>query len=63
MKNDRNYRGIFIFNCTMIEEAQKLAETDPAVQAKIFEVELTPWYSSTALMEVSKNHDKIVKPK
>jgi len=63
MKNDRNYRGIFIFNCKTVEEAQKLVETDPAVQAKIFEVELTPWYSSAALMEVSKNHDKVTKTK
>lgn len=63
MKNDRNYRGIFIFNCSTVEEAQKLVETDPAVKAKIFEVELTPWYSSAALMEVSKNHDKIAKTK
>ncbi|HKX87290.1 MAG TPA: YciI family protein [Flavobacterium sp.] len=63
MKNDRNYRGIFIFNCTTIEEAQKLVETDPAVKAKLFEVELTPWYSSAALMQVSKNHDKVAKTK
>lgn len=63
MKNERNYRGIFIFNCATIEEAQKLVETDPAVKAKIFEVELTPWYSSAALMQVSKNHDKLAKTK
>lgn len=63
MKNERNYRGIFIFNCKTIEEAQKLVETDSAVQAKIFEVELTPWYSSAALMQVSSNHDKLAKTK
>lgn len=63
MKNDRNYRGIFIFNVKTVEEAQALVETDPAVKAKIFEVELTPWYSSAALMEVSKNHDKVAKTK
>lgn len=63
MKNDKNYRGIFIFNCKTVEEAQKLVETDPAVQAKIFEVELTPWYSSAALMQVSSNHEKLVKTK
>ena len=63
MKNDRNYRGIFIFNCTTIEEAQKLVETDPAVKAKLLEVELTPWYSSAALMQVGKNHDKVAKTK
>ncbi|ESU22386.1 hypothetical protein FEDK69T_23710 [Flavobacterium enshiense DK69] len=62
MKNDRNYRGIFIFNCTTVEEAQKLVETDPAVKAKIFEVELTPWYCSAALMAVPPTHKKITKP-
>jgi uncharacterized protein len=63
MKNERNYRGIFIFNSKTVEEAQKLVETDPAVQAKIFDVELTPWYSSAALMEVNKLHDKVAKNK
>lgn len=63
MKNDKNYRGIFIFNCSTIEEAQQLVETDPAVAAKIFEAELTPWYCSAALMKVSEIHDKISKTK
>ncbi|MDI9309665.1 MAG: YciI family protein [Limnohabitans sp.] len=63
MKNERNYRGIFIFNCTTVEEAQKLVETDPAVQAKIFEAELTPWYSSASLMLVKDQHKKIAKTK
>lgn len=63
MKNDRNYRGIFIFNCATVEEAQKLVETDPAVKAKIFEAELTPWYCSAALMTVPSTHKKITKPK
>lgn len=62
-KNERNYRGIFIFNVTTIEEAQALVETDPAVKAKIFEVELTPLYCTAALMELSKIHDKIAKTK
>lgn len=63
MKNERNYRGIFIFNCGTIEEAQKLVETDPAVQAKIFEAELTPWYSSAALMLLKGQHEKLAKTK
>lgn len=62
-KNDRNYRGIFIFNVTTVEEAQALVETDPAVKAKIFEAELTPLYCTAALMEVAKTHEKLVKPK
>ncbi|TGD58096.1 YciI family protein [Flavobacterium humi] len=63
MKNDRNYRGIFIFNVATVEEAQALVDSDPAVKAKLFEAELTPWYSSASLMEVSKIHDKISKTK
>ena len=62
-KNDRNYRGIFIFNVSTVEEAQALVETDPAVKAKIFEAEMTPLYCTAALMEVAKTHDKLVKPK
>ena len=62
-KNDRNYRGIFIFNVTTVEEALALVETDPAVKAKIFEAEMTPLYCSAALMEVTKIHHKITKKK
>lgn len=61
MKNDRNYRGIYIFNVATIEEAKALVETDPAVKANIFEVELTPWYGTAALQETLKIHEKISK--
>lgn len=63
MKNDKNYRGVFIFNCTTIEEAEKLVNSDPAVQAKIFEADLTVWYCTAALDTIKETHDKIVKPK
>ncbi|RTY92404.1 YciI family protein [Flavobacterium sp. GT3R68] len=63
MKNDKNYRGIFIFNVSTVEEAQALVATDPAVKANIFEAELTPWFCSAALMAVPKTHDKIIKTK
>jgi uncharacterized protein YciI len=63
MENDRNYSGIFIFNVTTVAEAQELVESDPAVKAKLFEVELTPWYSSAALQQISKMHDQIAKVK
>jgi uncharacterized protein YciI len=63
MKNDKNYRGIFIFNVETIEEAQNLVNLDPAVQAKIFEAELTPWYGSAAIQEVTKIHKTIEKTK
>lgn len=60
-KNERSYRGIFIFNVATVEEAQKLVETDPAVKAGIFIVELTPWYGSASLMATPEIHKKIAK--
>lgn len=63
MKNDRNYRGLYIFNVETIDEAQLLVESDPAVKANLLEAELTLWYGSAALQETLKIHDKITKPK
>ena len=63
MKNDRNYRGIFIFNVETVEEAKKLVETDPAIKANLFEAELTPWYCTAALQETVKIHEKITRTK
>lgn len=60
-KNDKAYRGIFILNVKTIEEAQKLVETDPAVKAKVFDVELYPWYGSAALPVYLVTHSKISK--
>ncbi len=63
MKNDKNYRGLFVLNVTTIEEAKVLVESDPAVAGKIFEYELTPWFASAALMKVSELHSTIAKSK
>ncbi len=63
MKNDRNYRGIYVFNVETVEEAKKLVETDPAIKANLLEAELTPWYCTAALQETVKIHDKIAKTK
>lgn len=63
MKNDKNYRGIFVFNVTTVEEAKALVESDPAVKGKIFDYELTPWYCSAALMKVNEIHESIQKTK
>jgi len=59
MKNDRNYRGIYIFNVSTIEEAQALVATDPAIKSNLLEAELTPWYGTAALQEILKIHEKI----
>ena len=63
IKNERNYRGIYIFNASSIEEAKTFVATDPAVQSKLLEAELTLWYGSAALQETLKIHDKIAKTK
>lgn len=60
-KNDKAYRGIYILNVASVEEAQKIAETDPAIKAGIFVLDLTPWYGSASLMATPEIHKKISK--
>jgi uncharacterized protein YciI len=62
-KNDKGYRGLYIFNVPTAEEAEKLVALDPAVKAGIFVSELTPWYGSAAMMIVPETHKKLEKPK
>jgi len=61
-KNDRAWRGLYIFNVPTVEEAEKLVILDPAVKAGVFVYELTPWYGSAALMIVPETHKRIEKP-
>ena len=60
MDND-DVRGIYIFDVTTIEEAKKLTETDPAIQAGVLVMELKPWYGSAALLLVPEVHKKLEK--
>ena len=60
-KNDKSYRGLFILNVATVEEAQRLADTDPAVKAGIFIVDLIPWYGSASLMATNDIHKRITK--
>ena len=62
-KNDKAYRGLYIFNVPTIEEAAKLVVLDPAVEAGVFVPELTLWYGTAAMMVVNETHKKIEKPK
>ena len=62
-KNDKSYRGLYIFNVPTVEEAEKLVLLDPAVKAGVFIADLTPWYGSAALMVVPETHKKIERPK
>ncbi len=61
MKNDRQYRGIYIFNVATIKEAEELTLTDPAIKAGVFIVELTEWYGSASLMATPELHKKLEK--
>jgi uncharacterized protein len=62
-KNDKAYRGLYIFNVTTIEEAEKLVMLDPAVKAGVFVPDLTLWYGSAGMMVVNDTHRRIEKPK
>ncbi|HEX6179463.1 MAG TPA: YciI family protein [Thermoanaerobaculia bacterium] len=62
-KNERSYRGLYIFNVPTVEEAERLVVLDPAVKAGVFVAELTPWYGTAALMVVNETHKRIEKPK
>lgn len=54
-------RGIYIFNVSTVEEAERLTRTDPAIQAGILAMELKPWYGSAALMEVNTRHKALAR--
>lgn len=54
-------RGIYIFDVTTLEEAQKLTETDPAIKAGRLQMELHLWYGSAALMKTNEIHNQIAK--
>ena len=41
--DDGTIRGIFVFKCASLEEAQALTDSDPAVKAGRLEVEIHPW--------------------
>jgi uncharacterized protein YciI len=61
-KNDRSWRGLYIFNVPTVEDAEKLVILDPAVKAGVFVYELTSWYASAAMMIVPETHKRIEKP-
>src|SRR6056297_2682683 len=59
--DDGDIRGIYIFNVKTIEEAQKLTETDPAIQKASLIMELHPWSGSAALIAIQEIHPTIEK--
>ena len=54
-------RGVYIFNVETVEEAKALTETDPAIQAGRFVMELHPWYGSAAACMITEQHKRIAK--
>ncbi len=60
-ENNLTWRGLFIFDVKTVEEARELVQTDPAIKAKLFDVDLVPWYGSAAISEYLPASDKIWK--
>jgi len=58
-KNEKTFRGLYIFNVKTVEEAQALVNTDPVIKSGMMIAELVPWYGSAALMEVNRIHNTI----
>jgi len=61
VRNDRQYRGIFVFNVKTVKEAEALLVTDPAVAAGTLAYEAYGWYATAALMDVVSIHNRIDK--
>jgi uncharacterized protein YciI len=58
---DSDLRGIYIFDVSSIEEAKKLTNTDPAIQAGSLVMELHEWYGSAAMMAIPEIHKEVQK--
>lgn len=61
--DDGDIRGIYIFAVDSIAQAEKLTNTDPAVQAGSLVMELHEWYGSAAVMKINDIHNQIAKIK
>ncbi|MDN3668042.1 YciI family protein [Echinicola jeungdonensis] len=57
--DDGNLRGIFLFNITSLDSAQKWTSNDPAVQAGVLTMELKQWYGSAGIMAIPELHKKL----
>lgn len=62
-KNDKNFRGLFIFNTSSEEDVRKMLQDDPTIREKIFEAEIFQWYGSAALPLYLDDHAKIEQSK
>lgn len=57
--NDRQYRGLFLYDVRTFDEAQEFLKGDPTVTSGIFEAELYLWYGSAALPVYLETAEKI----
>lgn len=57
------WRGLFVFAVPDIEEAKKLAATDPVIVKGEMVAEYHKYYGSAALMLVPETHDSLAKKK
>lgn len=57
--SDSLYRGIFIFDVRTVKQAKALTETDPAINAGVFDVEYKIWYGSGTLPLINDLHQQI----
>lgn len=60
-ENEKKYEGIFILNVKTPAEAEPLLATDPAIKAKLLDVELYQWYGSAALPLYLPYHEAVQK--
>ena len=44
-KNDKQWRGLFVFDCASRAEAEKIVQTDPAIAAGLLAADITSWYT------------------
>lgn len=51
--------GIYVFNVSSVEEARALTETDPAIQAGRFVMELHPWYGPARLQQMTELNSRV----
>lgn len=58
---DGDLRGLYVFNVSSIEEAEKLTNSDPSIKAGVLIMELHEWYGSAALIDVNEIHSQLAR--
>jgi len=61
--NDKQYRGLFLFDVRTIGEAEELVKGDPTVTSGIFVAEMYQWYGTAAMPVLLEIHPKLQKRK